>query len=289
MRAKAHRTSKYEDWLVARQLRNQANNLAKLLKRNYYEGEISNSRCNPRKCWSLAKEASSKKNNITLPSCSNKLSLANNFNNFFVNIGADLAEAFQDVPPLGKFFPPTGTGDNAEYFSFSQITVTFVLKKIKEMDLSVATGVDGISCMLLKAACPSLAYLINRSLFSGIVPQKWKIARVTPIFLSGDRDQITNYRPISVLPLVSKVLEKAVNNQLRNFLGKNNFFADQQPGFRPHYSTQTTVLDVADFILHNMDLGSVTGAIFLDLKKAFDTVDHQILLSILQNCRVISL
>ena len=97
------------------------------------------------------------------------------------------------------------------------------------MDLSVATGVDGISCRLLKAACPaicpSLAYLINRSLFSGIVPQKWKIARVTPIFKGGDRDQITNYRPISVLPLVSKVLEMAVNNQLRNFLGKNNFFA----------------------------------------------------------------
>ena len=116
MRAKAHRTSKDEDWLVARQLRNQANNLAKLLKRNYYEGEISNSRCNPRKLWSLAKEASSKKNNITLPSYSNKLSLANNFNNFFVNIGADLAEAFQDIPPLGKNFPPTGTGDNAENF-----------------------------------------------------------------------------------------------------------------------------------------------------------------------------
>ena len=182
------------------------------------------------------------------------------------------------MPVGGKNFPPTGTGDNADNFSFSPITVTFVQKQINEMDLSVATGVDGISCRLLKAAClairSSLAYLINRYLFSGIVPQKWKIARVTPIFKSGDRDQITNYRPISVLPLVSKVLEKAVNNQLRNFLGKNNFFADQQSGCRPHYSTQTTVLDVA---------------IFLDLKKAFDTVDHQILLSILQNCRVIGL
>ena len=120
-----------------------------------------------------------------------KKKIANNFNNFFVNIGADLAEAFQDVPPLGKNFPPTGTGDNAEN-SFSPITVTFVQKQIKEMDLSVATGVDGVSCRLLKAACPaicpSLAYLINRSLFSGIVPQKWKIARVTPIFKGGDRD-----------------------------------------------------------------------------------------------------
>ena len=110
-----------------------------------------------------------------------------------------LAEAFQDVPPLGKNFPPTGTGDNAENVSFSPITVTFVQKQIKEMDLSVSTGVDGISCRLLKAACPaicpSLAYLINISLFSGIVPQKWKIARVTPIFKGGDRVQITTIDP----------------------------------------------------------------------------------------------
>ena len=100
-----------------------------------------------------------------------------------------------------------------------------------------------------------------------------------PSFKGDDREELSNYRPISVLPLVGKILERVVNDQLCDFLNTQNFFAAEQSGFRSNHSTQTAVLDVADHILNNMDSGKVTGAIFLDLKKAFDTVDHQILLS----------
>ena len=111
------------------------------------------------------------------------------------------------------------------------------------------------------------------------MPKGWKTAKVTPVFKGGDREELTNYRPISVLPLVSKLLERAVNDQLSTFLNMNESLVTEQSGFRPQHSTQTAVLDVTDHILNNMDNGKVTGAIFVDLKKAFDTVDHAILLS----------
>ena len=286
MRAKAHKTCNQSDWLAAKRIRNQVNNMAKYLKKRYYENAISDNTSNSKKMWSIAKEASSIKTNSILPARANinKQKLTDDFNEFFVNIGPHLAESFED----------NGTGSaakdisssnqhNTNLFKFSPVTASFVEKQIKQMDPSVATGVDGISSKFLKIACPaictSLIYLINKSLFTGIVPEDWKMARVTPVFKGGDRDELTNYRPISVLPLVSKLLERAVNEQLSTFLNRNELLVTEQSGFRPHHSTQTVVLDVTDHILNNIDNGKVTGAILLDLKKAFDTVDHEILLS----------
>ena len=131
------------------------------------------------------------------------------------------------------------------------------------MKSSKATGLDGISCRLLKAASSAiitpLMNLINRSLATGTVPAKWKMAKVTPIFKSRERDDVANYRPISVLPLVSKIIERAVHDQLHTFLKGKGYLADQQSGFRPKHSTQSAVLDVSDHILMNIDDGKVTA------------------------------
>ncbi len=146
-----------------------------------------------------------------------------------------------------------------------------------------SSGLDGINVInvrLLKLAapiiCKSLAYICNLSLCTSVFPSDWKQAKVTPIFKDGDRSDVSNYRPISVLSIVSKILERAVHNQLYTYLTNNycNIL-----NVRSNYFTATTLLDVSDYILNNMYNGKVTVAVFLDLKKAFDTVNHKILLS----------
>jgi len=104
------------------------------------------------------------------------------------------------------------------------------------------------------------------------------LAKVTPIFKAGDKFHVGNYRPISVLPLLSKIIERAVHNQLYSYLTTSGLICDNQSGFRTNHSTATTLIDVQDFILKNMDSGRATGAIFLDLKKAFDCVNHSLLI-----------
>ena len=94
------------------------------------------------------------------------------------------------------------------------------------------------------------------------------MSKVVPIFKSGNKSNGGNYRPISVLSVVSKIIERAVHDQLYSFMSTNNYLSSSQSSFRTQFSTATTVVDVQDYILKNMDEGKVTGAIFLDLKKA---------------------
>jgi len=147
-----------------------------------------------------------------------------------------------------------------------------------------------INVHLLKLAapiiCDSLAYICNLSLFSSVFPSDWKCAKVTPIHKDGSKSDVSNYRPISVLCVISKILERAVHDQLYKYLTTNNILHPSQSGFRTNHSTATTLLDTSDYILKNMDEGKATGAIFLDLKKAFDTINHSLLIQKLKNCGV---
>ena len=120
--------------------------------------------------------------------------------------------------------------------------------------------------------------MVNESLRSGICPSELKIAKVVPVFKSGDPSLLTNYRPISVLPFLSKVFEKIVYNCLFDFICDNNILYDYQFGFRPKHSTQQAIITLFDNITKSLDNGNIAISIFIDLKKAFDTVNHRILL-----------
>ncbi len=167
-------------------------------------------------------------------------------------------------------------------FKFSEITESFVHTQLEKLDSRKATGVDNISARLLKDAshimAKPLTKLMNASLKTGTIPLDWKKARVSPIFKAGDPEEASNYRPISILPICMKVFERAVHTQLYAFIKEHNIMCTNQSGFRPQHSTATALLEVTDGIISNMDRGLLTGAVYLDLKKAFDTVDHATLL-----------
>ena len=124
-----------------------------------------------------------------------------------------------------------------------------------------------------------MCYIINLSLNTATVPSEWKHARVVPIYKSGSISKVDNYRPISILPALSKILEKAVHTQLSEHLESNKLLTDSQFGYRPGRSTQLAATLFLDNIRKEVDRNKLVGAVFIDLSKAFDTLGHSSLLS----------
>ena len=146
-----------------------------------------------------------------------------------------------------------------------------------------STGQDQIAVKPLKIVAqwiaPVLSILINHTFANGIFPDQLKVAKITPIHKSGDKTLLSNYRPISLLNTFSKIYEKAFLNRLYSFLNKNNIIQSNQFGFRKNHSTQSALISFIDMLTEKLDNNEYAVALFIDLSKAFDTVDHQILLN----------
>ncbi|CAB4036183.1 Hypothetical predicted protein, partial [Paramuricea clavata] len=163
-----------------------------------------------------------------------------------------------------------------------QVDEVSVLQELSKLRTTKATGLDGISAKLLKDSAyiiaPYLTKIFNLSLRCGSFPDIWKKGRVTPIFKSGDPTSSNNYRPITILPTLSKLLERIVHHQVYNYLQEHKLLASQQFGFSSKLSTTIALAHFTEQILDNHDHRKITGAVSIDLRKAFDTVNHTILL-----------
>ena len=165
---------------------------------------------------------------------------------------------------------------------FKPITEIQVLQIIAKLVNSKATGLAGIPNRALKCCAevitPSLTFIFNFSVITKIFPDDLKVAKVAPVFKKGERDDLGNYRPISVLPTVARVLEKLIFDQLFQYFSENELLGNEQYGFRSLYSTALALGKVTNSWLLNIDNGKINSAVFLDIRKAFHTVDHKILL-----------
>ena len=202
----------------------------------------------------------------------------------YATVGEKLAEKFGNVSaPITPLSPP---------LPYNQMTFRFVTTKevnslIRLLKNNKPSGVPNLKTSVLKDALKILliefTYLINICLDKSYMPLTWKNGVITPIPKVGQSSKPTDYRPISVLPAVSKVLERAVHNQLVYFLDTNGILDNRQHGFRKDHSTLSAVFDVTQHMYNNMDKRHVTYCAFIDYSKAFDTLDHNILIKKLVN------
>ena len=258
-------------------------------KQKYYHQQFENFKSNIKKTWAKINEIlSNKKKDSELPSyfcdgnniLTKSEDIADCFNRFFCNIGPKLANSIQGPP--GKSYQDYLKQNILSSFSFSTVDTDFVQKMISELKSKSSFGHDGVSSILLKKLSPEihevLTCIINQSLMTGIFPNSLKIAKISPIYKKEDPHLTDNYRPISLLPVISKVFEKAAFKQLYDYFNENKLLYKSQYGFRKKHSTELAGLEFNDKIINYLDEGKLPLAIFLDLSKAFDTIDHDILI-----------
>ena len=158
-----------------------------------------------------------------------------------------------------------------------------VLKHLSSLKLQTASGPDGISSHMLRSTAgsiaPSITRIFNESLRQMKVPDQWKMSNVTLIPKPGDPTSPTNYRPISLLSLVSKVLERIVHSRISSFIYSNNLLSSCQFGFRPRSSTQEALLSVTRKWFQLLSKHRQVACVFFDVKKAFDSVPHRKIIS----------
>ena len=203
------------------------------------------------------------------------------YRNFLINIGPSLSNKIPNITNMN--YTHYLTKRILFSFHFELVDETAVLKVIQSLKPKTSAGHDGISLKLLKYLAPGLlkplTFIINQSLLTGIFPNNLKIAKVIPLFKKDNPSLVDNYRPISLLSSLSKLFEKIVFGQVFKYFTDNGLFHILQYGFREGHSTETATLDLSDRIINALDNNETPLAIFMDLSKAFDTLDHNILLS----------
>ena len=216
----------------------------------------------------------------------NDKSIANEFNKYFVNIGPKLSANIKYCSKKTVayyLFSPTKSR-----FHFDLVSDKQVLDHMMSIKPKDSSGIDNISSKLLIQLAPMLhpilALLINKSLMTGIFPDKLKVAIVTPIYKGKNTDQheFGNYRPISVLPAMSKIFEKVVHSQIYEYMNKKKFLNRSQYGFRAKHSTEYATIEFVEKAAKSLDNSHIPFSVFIDLSKAFDTLDHAILFKKLQ-------
>ena len=205
-------------------------------------------------------------------------------NSYFVSVGPRVAAEVADRGGAAAARVPCRLPRvGACAFTVSPTDIDTLTTTLLSMRNSPACGADGVCVRVLRAAFPAVGYIIlhiiNTCLLQADFQPSWKHSLVHPLFKTGDPSNPSNYRPISIIPVISKVVERLVQRQLYHYLSSNHLLSPNQHGFRPHHSTETALVTVTDRILTAADGGEIALLCLIDLSKCFDTIDHAILLN----------
>jgi len=248
---KARKTKNEGDWRLYKKLRNYCNNRLKNARKAYYKNLLNEN--------------------------------AKSFGDYFFTAVSKLKEIYFRATDLTWKVPRLLQYRTKTVFKFEYVSVIFIQKQLRSLNRNKASGMDYLPPGLLKDSAAELskplAYIINLSITTSTFPTLWKLAKIAPIHKSGNINEESSYRPISVLPVLSKVLEKAIHLQVTNYLEKNKLLTKYQFGYRANRSTELAATLFLDEVRREIDNGKLVGAVFMDLSRAFDTLGHSTLLS----------
>ena len=283
---------KYEE--IKKQFKECEKNVIKLIKeakQQYFDRIFTAYKTDLKKTWRTISETLCRnKKHCDVPSrffhdgkeLSEPKAIANAFNVYFANIGKNLAATIEqdnnaDFNHMQYLGTPTKTS-----FNFHCITEIETMKAIDTLENKSSSGHDGISNKIVKLLkneiSKPLTVIINQMLKTGIFPDSFKTSKIVSLFKKGDHGLLTNYRPISLLPTISKLFERVIYDQMYLYFNNNNLLADEQFGFRKNHSTEYAAIKLVDHISNEMESGKTPVTLFIDLSKAFDTLSFDILL-----------
>ena len=278
---------------IYKQYRNILTNVIRQTKSDYFKNKFQQNKSDIKKTWdtinSLLKKSKTR-NSSTSINCNGRLSkdpveIANCFNDFFVEIGPTLASKINNNPnsTFNDYLPAPVVNsmflNPVDEYELTRIILSFNNNKAPGIDEFNTKAIKHVFNFISKPLC----HIFNISISHGIFPDKLKHAKVTPVFKAGPKSEINNYRPISILSIFSKIFERIIYDRMYTFIQNNNILYEHQFGFRKGHSTSMALIDLTNEIIDAFQNNSYAMGILIDLSKAFDTIDHDILLAKLYN------
>ena len=287
-------SKRHGNWPDYKKYRNKTKTLIRQAKKHHFSEAVTNLK-DTKSIWKHLRTANKKTSacdnalpdelEINGQQYTNSQDIAFKLNDYFASISEyintnDVITSAPDLTKLETYISSKIPLDT--FFRIPKITVNQVSEFINGLNPAKATGLDGIGPRILKLAStvlsPSITALINKSIETATFPDQLKMAKLYPIHKGGSKSDPANYRPISILPTISKIFEKHINKHLVAFLNKYKVIHANQSGFRQKHSCQTALVKLIDQWMACIDRGDIVGSVFLDFRKAFDLVDHSILI-----------
>ena len=265
-------------------LKHQVKNRVQAGIKKYYNEKLGDCKSDMAKTWKVIKSmAPEKSTNVENRSQDELMHEADKFNEYFANVGIESFKKSQEnLDSESQDEESSMSNPNQIRFRPEPVDLSTIILTIKELNETNAFGSDGIPFKFIRDALPVVVFyilvIVNTSIVTLTFPSNWKYPHVLPFFKGGDKNEVSNYRPISLLPILSKVLEKIVSKQLMSYLESNHILSNHQHGFRPRLSTETALMKVTEKLYSNIDDKKISLLMLLDLSKAFDSVSHEILI-----------